>query len=70
VLNDFGLSTEMQDPTELKRQNTFTGPLRWQAPELLFDPDSDTESGDDWPASGPGPASDVWAFGCTVYEVG
>jgi serine/threonine protein kinase len=70
ILNDFGLSIEIRDHTGPEGQNTYGGALSWLAPELLFNPNDDEDSEDDWPESRPSPASDVWAFGCTVYEVG
>lgn len=43
--------------------NNLVGSLRWQAPELI---DPAFES-DEVPVLTP--ASDVWSFGCTAYEV-
>jgi serine/threonine protein kinase len=62
VLCDFGMSQIIEE--ELEPSGTTTsgvreGTLRWSAPEVV--------SGEN-----PGrsiPASDVWSFGCTGYEV-
>jgi len=61
ALCDFGLSQVIEDlagPTGFTPSNPDVGPLRWQAPEFL--------EGDD---EHPTPASDVWSFGCTAFEL-
>jgi serine/threonine protein kinase len=61
VLCDFGLSQiveEVLEPTGCTTTST-AGSLRWDAPEVLAS-DAPTRLT---------PASDVWSFGCTGYEV-
>ncbi|KAJ7595485.1 kinase-like domain-containing protein [Mycena floridula] len=61
VLSDFGLSQVLEElvgPTGWTLTNPDSGPLRWQAPELLMD--------DSCPLNA---AADVWSFGCTAYEL-
>jgi hypothetical protein len=41
-----------------------SGSLLWQAPELVFPPDDNAFDG-----SNKSTATDVWALGCTIYEV-
>ncbi|KAF9460306.1 kinase-like domain-containing protein [Collybia nuda] len=65
VISDFGLSNEILDTA----QNTVGGSLRWIAPELLFDVDREGEDKGGCENLTPSNASDVWAFGCTVYEI-
>jgi serine/threonine protein kinase len=60
VLTDFGLSKVIEDVNRAgsSTSNRGAGALRWKAPELLgihLIPVT--------------PASDVWAFGCTAYQV-
>ncbi|PPR05804.1 hypothetical protein CVT26_010154 [Gymnopilus dilepis] len=58
---DFGLSKVLEDlgcPSGFSLSNPGIGPLRWLAPELMED--------DEQPAI---PASDVWSFGCTAFEL-
>jgi hypothetical protein len=60
----------MWGPAEPRRHNIeFAGPLRWRAPELLFDGDIAGADGNDRHVLGPSLASEVWSFGRTVYEV-
>jgi serine/threonine protein kinase len=60
-LSDFGLS-QFLDKMAAYPGNTTTmgGSVRWQAPELLLN--------DEGPMSLT-TSSDIWAFGCTSYEV-
>lgn len=64
MISDFGLSNETRE----RALDAVGGSLRWLAPELLFD-DARDDNGADCPCSAPSTASDVWSFGCTVYEV-
>ena len=73
MLTDFGLAKvieELAGPTG-NTTSTCAGSVRWQAPELIFDTGSeqDDDMGDAPKPSSPTPASDVWSFGCTAYEV-
>lgn len=63
-MNDFGLSNEIREHARY----TVGGSLRWLSPELLFD-DTYDEDGPVYPRPTLSVASDVWSFGCTVYEV-
>jgi len=45
----------------------IAGSIRWQAPELIWNENEDDD--DNVPSNRMTPASDVWAFGCTMYEV-
>ncbi|KAF8896753.1 kinase-like domain-containing protein [Gymnopilus junonius] len=61
AISDFGLSNVLEElgrPTGYTLSNPGIGPLRWLAPELM--------EHDEQPAM---PASDVWSFGCTAYEL-
>ena len=62
MLADFGLSKVIEDLNEVNMSSTSTacaGTLRWKAPELV-----ETDSN-----NGVTLASDIWALGCTIYEV-
>jgi serine/threonine protein kinase len=62
VLTDFGLSkvTEgLNKAAGSSTSNAGAGTLRWKAPELFRTSTSGTVT----------LASDVWAFGCTAYQV-
>jgi len=54
-LTDFGMAREGEEDEE-RTTATRVGPIRWMAPEQLADQVVST-------------ASDVWAFGCLLYEV-
>lgn len=66
VLSDFGLSKILEDlgPTGTTTA-TIAGSVRWQAPEQI----TINEEDDTYGVSKPKPPIDVWAFGCTAYEV-
>ena len=73
MLTDFGLAKvieELAGPTG-NTTSTFAGCVRWQAPELICGTRSDQvdDTGDAPKPSSPTFASDIWSFGCTVYEV-
>ncbi|EDR03980.1 uncharacterized protein LACBIDRAFT_306303 [Laccaria bicolor S238N-H82] len=73
MLTDFGLAKvieELAGPTG-NTTSSCAGSVRWQAPELIFDTGSDQDDymGDAPKPSSPTPASDVWSFGCTAYEI-
>lgn len=64
VLTDFGLSKVVEDLNTAAGSSTTTvgaGSLRWKAPELLKIPMSESVNVT--------LASDVWAFGCTTYQL-
>ncbi|KAF9460931.1 kinase-like domain-containing protein [Collybia nuda] len=64
VLADFGISKvleELSGPTGNTTVGSEAGSFRWLAPERL-----DTRLTTD---KDPTPASDIWAFGCTIYEI-
>ncbi|KAJ7230379.1 kinase-like domain-containing protein, partial [Mycena pura] len=64
VLSDFGLSRSLERPTSYTTSTySMAGSLNWSSPELIR-PWFDTEE-----ACVKTLASDVWAFGCTVYEL-
>ncbi|KAJ7198994.1 kinase-like domain-containing protein, partial [Mycena pura] len=64
VLSDFGLSRSLERPTGYTTSiYSVAGSLSWSSPELIrpwFHPEESCIKT---------LASDVWAFGCTVYEV-
>lgn len=58
-INDFGQTFKTSDPPE------DTGiPFPYQAPELFLHPDGSKSGG-----AAPGLGSDLWALGCTLFEV-
>jgi serine/threonine protein kinase len=65
VLTDFGISKVLEELSGPTGNTTIigsgAGSVRWLAPERL---DINLTTDKD-----PTPASDIWAFGCTVYEV-
>lgn len=64
VLSDFGLSSVAEDTLcSPKSDIGMCGTIRWMAPELL------QEEPDCSYFVGPTLFSDIWAFGCTFYEV-
>ncbi|KAJ7590444.1 kinase-like domain-containing protein [Mycena floridula] len=63
VLTDFGLSKVLEDLGADSGNNTtgvLAGSVRWQSPELVLGPKADITVSIE---------SDVWAFGCTAYEL-
>ncbi|KAF9259363.1 kinase-like protein, partial [Marasmius fiardii PR-910] len=77
-LGDFGLAAASRTNTLLSRitRSQVKGTMRWMAPELFDYGDSassgSTNPGDVHENPNPGdvkPASDIYAFACTVYEV-
>lgn len=65
VLSDFGLSQVIDDLVGPSGNTTSTlqGSIRWQAPELMLDDESNQTLRLTF-------SSDVWSFACTAYEVG
>jgi serine/threonine protein kinase len=68
ILSDFGLTRTlgMTDKSGLTT-SSISGSLRWLAPELF--PRLDRGPANSQTKIQRTNASDVWAFGCTVYEV-
>ena len=68
VLSDFGLAHNLgkTDKSGLTT-SSISGSLRWLAPELF--PRLDGGQAKTQTETQRTKASDVWAFGCTVYEV-
>jgi serine/threonine protein kinase len=68
ILSDFGLARTlgMTDKSGLTTSSIF-GSLRWLAPELF--PRLDRGQANSPTEIQRTSASDVWAFGCTVFEV-
>ncbi|KAF8978578.1 kinase-like domain-containing protein [Cyathus striatus] len=68
VVTDFGLSKVIEELTGPSGNTTTSigGSSRWQAPELLFDEEAEENM---IPAQGPNTSSDIWAFGCVIYEL-
>ncbi|CAF3967925.1 unnamed protein product [Rotaria magnacalcarata] len=57
VLSDFGLSKIIED-SSFYQNDSYTGAIRWLAPELCFShPEKSSFQ------------SDVWAFGCVLLEI-
>ncbi|KZV81568.1 kinase-like protein, partial [Exidia glandulosa HHB12029] len=58
-LCDFGFAKVLAEvSSSLTSQSTLKGTLRWMAPELIDEEDARHTV---W--------SDIWAFGCVLYEV-
>ena len=69
LLTDFGLSRVIEE-LPAPSGNAQGGTIRWQGPELMFDaPEEDDEGAVTTIPPIPSPASDVWSFACTAYEV-
>jgi len=72
LLTDFGLSKvieELASPSgNMTTESMHGGTIRWQGPELMFDPEEDEGVISSVPPIA-SPASDVWSFACTAYEV-
>lgn len=63
VLADFGLTETLSGSALTTMATTGAGTPRWMAPELLYPEEYGFEH------SKPSKASDVYAFGMTIYEV-
>ncbi|CAE6531163.1 unnamed protein product [Rhizoctonia solani] len=62
-IGEFGLAALCYPLAPLASAITFTGFSRWMSPELLdMDPDDDIPLVSSMP-------SDIWALGCTIFEV-
>lgn len=55
-ISDFGMSRQLEGVSKAGQTKTTVGPVRWMAPESLSDLSYS-------------PQSDVWSFGCVVYEI-
>lgn len=64
VLSDFGLSQVIGDlvGSSTSTTSTIAGSIRWQAPELVLEDENSQIMQLSF-------SSDIWAFGCTAYEV-
>ncbi|CUA69862.1 Serine/threonine-protein kinase flr-4 [Rhizoctonia solani] len=62
-IGEFGLAALCYPLAPLASAITFTGFSRWMSPELLdMDPDDETPTVPSMP-------SDIWALGCTIFEI-
>eukprot|EP00029_Vermamoeba_vermiformis_P001200 TRINITY_DN1136_c0_g1_i1.p1 TRINITY_DN1136_c0_g1~~TRINITY_DN1136_c0_g1_i1.p1 ORF type:complete len:969 (-),score=158.75 TRINITY_DN1136_c0_g1_i1:37-2943(-) len=55
-ISDFGMSRQLEGLSKAGQTKTTVGPVRWMAPESLSDLSYS-------------PQSDVWSFGCVIYEI-
>jgi len=59
LITDFGsakILTEVEPEEQQNRRNSFVGTAQYVSPEILT-------------SSGSGPASDLWALGCIIYQM-
>jgi serine/threonine protein kinase len=61
LLSDFGISRLLINSVEIAGTTTLKGTARWMAPELIAPEDIDSKH--EFHTK----ATDVWAFGMTVY---